>query len=109
MGPEFTAAVFVATVTFILTLLMGPQIAEFLEMMGRAILILPIIFVLLATMIAMMNADPVTTSNITESTTSWTISYVVGKIPGMIIFEVAGAVVGAIGGFFVRLVSSFQP
>lgn len=107
MESEFIAAILVATVTFVLVLLMGPQITEFLGMMGKAVLVLPIALVLLATMIVMINADPAATSNIAETTTSWTISYVVGKLPGIIISEIAGAIVGAVGGFVVRLVSSF--
>lgn len=107
MGSEVAAAFLVATITFILTILVGPRIVEFLATMGRAILFLPIIFVLIIAMIGMMNTNPATSSNIAESTTSWTVSYFVGKLPGTMISEVAGAFVGAVGGFVVRLVSWF--
>lgn len=46
MGSEVAAAFLVATITFILTILVGPRIVEFLATMGRAILFLPIIFVI---------------------------------------------------------------
>jgi hypothetical protein len=107
VGAEITAAFLAAAIAFILTILMGPHIVELFEMMGRATLLLPIVFVLIVTMVSMMNSDPATTSNIAESTTSWTVSYMIGKLPGIIISEFAGAVVGAVGGFIVRLVSSF--
>ncbi len=107
MEAELASVCIMATITFILTLLLGSSITSILDMIGRATLLIPILLVFIAGALIMITADPATSANVAEATSSWSINYIVGKLPGVILAEFAGIVVGAIGGFVVRLVASF--
>jgi len=106
MEAELAGAFLMAIITFILALLLGSSIASVLGMIGRAALLIPILLVFLAGAIIIITADPATSANVAEATSAWSINYIVGKLPGVILSEFAGAVVGMIGGFMVRLVAT---
>jgi len=103
MENEFLLAVIVAAIVFVLTIALGEEFGTLIKFIGAVVIFLPLFFYLIVGMTGMLNAAPDQTQAIADNTISNLINYVTAKLPGIVISDVAGAFVGAIGGFIVKM------
>ena len=105
MEQEFILALIVAVVVFILTLIFGEEVGHLIKFAGAAIIVVPILFYFTVGTFGMLNTDPKTAQAIADSTITNIINYVTAQLPHIIIADIAGAIVGAFGGFIVKAFS----
>jgi len=91
-------------VVFILTLIFGDEIGTLLKSAGAVIVLLPIAFYFITGTFGMLHVDPKNAQAIADSTITNMINYVTAQLPSIVISDVAGAIVGAFGGFIVRAI-----
>lgn len=103
MELEFTLALFVAAIVFILTLFIGEKFGAWISTVCLAIIVAPMLFYFIVGSVGMLNADPETAKEISDTTITKITEYVSNKLPSVVISDIAGAIVGAFGGFIVKI------
>jgi len=103
MELEFTLALIVAAIVFILTLIFGEEFKTWIGTVCLVIIVTPILFYFIVGYLGMLNTDPETAKEISDTTITKITEYVSNQLPSVVISDVAGAIVGAFGGFIVKI------
>lgn len=106
MGLEFTLALIVASIVFILTISFGGKFKAWIKTVGLIIVITPIAFYFIVGYLGMLDTDPETARAIADTTIAKITEYVSNQLHSIVISDIAGAVVGAVGGFIVKIVKN---
>lgn len=103
MELEFTLALIVAAIVFILTLLTGEEIGTWIKTVCFVIIVTPMVFYFIVGSLGMLNTDPETAKTVADTTITKITEYVSNQLPSIVISDIAGAIVGAFGGFIMKL------